>query len=258
MTAQPCPSGSFAKSGTNSSSACSLASLVTFSIALPISKERFNAEAQSNFIKAISLTTSVLPENIVVQTINEQRRAASSSIFIVSQLAIKDLSTASVVAAKLNSDEINRNLVLEGLPKGTVISVVTSSPPAPDDASQSSIIIGAVLGSAVFVLIVAAVIWLRRVESEEERVLRTAMNDLRVRLKISPSYSVLLSTETSITSYFTAARFPWSSARKEIIIVQKGYLEAAARLALMQVLLFKAVSSAGTLYAEWHFCCSGI
>ena len=130
---------------------------------------------------------------------------------------------------------INRNLVLLGLPEGTVVSVATGTVTAAEGVTQTTIIIAVVLGFFVCTLIVSAVILLHRVESEEERVLRFAMNDLRVQLRITQSNAVLLSTESSITTYFRAITCPWSRVRKETTIIQKGYLEAAARMALMQV-----------------------
>ncbi len=194
---------------------------------------------QNKFVVAISVTASVPSGSVVIEAVNEQqqqqRRTKSSSITVASKIAVKDISTASQVAAKLNSDLINRNLVLEGLPEGTLVSVATSSVTTADGVAQSTIIIAVLLGCLVLSLIVAAAIFLRRVESVEERVLRIAMNDLRVRLKITPSHAVLLSTESSITAYFKATLCPWSRSHKETTIIQKGYLEAATRLALMQV-----------------------
>ena len=233
-TAQACPQGYFARIGANSSSACSPASIVSVTVSLPLSKGNFTGETKNKFVSAISMTAGVPADHVVVVTINQQRRANAAAIMIASQIAVKDTSTASSVAAKLDPDTLNRNLILQGLPQGTLVSVATSTTPS-DGNTQSVIIIVVILGSLFCTLIIAAIFLLRRVESEEEHILRRAMEELRVRLRISKSNSFLLSTESSFTAFLSNCVFPWSGHHNEITIIQRCYLEAAARLALMQV-----------------------
>ena len=231
--AQTCPSGYFSVSGANSSSACTRATFIYIVVSLPLSKQNFTGVIQDKFVTAISLTGGIPYDNIFVQNIMARRRGGSS-ISISCQIAVNDIDTASAVVNRFDSDNLNRNLLLEGLPQGSVVSVTTNTATAANGNNWMVVIIVVVVG-CLAVLLIISVILIRRVESEEERVLRLAMKSLRGRLKIMPSNAFLLSTESALTSSFSAIPIPWSQAGKETTIIQKSYLEAAARLSLMLV-----------------------
>jgi hypothetical protein len=190
---------------------------------------------ENKFVAAISLTAGVPQDSVVVQGVNEQRRARAVSILVASQIAVQDNNLAASVATKFNSNDLNRNLVLQGLPEGSVVSVTTSTAASANGVPQAILIAIIVIVVLVSFLIAIVILLLRRVESIEESTLRNAMQELRLRLGITPSNAFLLSTESAVTSRFNCTLFRWSRVHQETTIIQKSYLEAAARLALLMV-----------------------
>ena len=235
-TAQPCPLGYFSKKGANSSSSCTPTSLISMVVSLPMSKGNFTSEVENKFVTALSWTADVATDSIVVNSVNEQRRSKSASILIDCQIAAKDLGSASTIAEKLQSAALNQYLAIEGLPPGSVVSIATTSATTNNGVAQYILIIVVLVGCLILIVIVAVIFFFtRRVESGEERALQDSMKAMRARLEITPSNGFLLSTESALTTNFCALRLPWLKDTSEVTIIQKSYLEAVSRLALMQV-----------------------
>ena len=118
----------------------------------------------------------------------------------------------------------------------SVVSIATTSATTNNGVAQYILIIVVLVGCLILIVIVAVIFFFtRRVESGEERALQDSMKAMRARLEITPSNGFLLSTESAFTTNFCALRLPWLKDTSEVTIIQKSYLEAVSRLALMQV-----------------------
>lgn len=91
-------------------------------------------------------------------------------------------------------------------------------------------------GFAVLIAAVAAAAWylLRHPETEEERLLQCTIKSLRARLGIELRNGFALNTEQTETAGAALWRACWRSRRRdlELIVIQRTYMEAAARLEL--------------------------
>jgi hypothetical protein len=223
VSRRPCPVGSFAAFGANSSSMCISVVFVSLSVTFPLRQVDFNTESQGVFRAALAYTCDLPVGQIVIDEMVQARRSSAPSLRVTTRIATQDSEAAKSLSARLNEDALNKQLSRVGLPRATLLSLVIQDQTAQSSYVPWSLIIGTVVGGCVVLFALLAVLVLhlfKRVESHEERELRQKMAELRTRLKISKKDGYVLSKEGG------------SMWRQDYFIMQSSYLEAAARLAL--------------------------
>jgi hypothetical protein len=144
--------------------------------------------------------------------------------------------TGPAIADRIKSD-INQQLKLQGLPSITIVSIVVTGTGATAGGTSSVVLIASVVSACcVTVCLVGCCLWARaKAEAEEERVLRIKIEELRVQLGITLREGFVLNTETGTA--FVRSCAPRARNLAEMTVVRRSYLEAAARLALLEVCL---------------------
>jgi hypothetical protein len=134
---------------------------------------------------------------------------------------------------------LNQQLKLQGLPPATILSLTitgTARDAATGGTSSLVLIASVVSACCVTVCLVGCCLWARaKAEAEEERVLRIKIEELRVQLGITLREGFVLNTETGTA--FVRSCAPRARNLAEMTVVRRSYLEAAARLALLEVCL---------------------
>ena len=139
-----CPQGLFSPAGANSSQFCVYAVLVELTINLPMAKTTFDAHKQLLFSMAIARAINIKSENVVIESISQERRSNNGSIQVVANIAVSSEATASIVVSQLSQSNINSQLQFEGLPAGQVQSVIVLN--SIQTTSMLPVILGASLG----------------------------------------------------------------------------------------------------------------
>ena len=192
--AVPCSAGFFAFPGANSSVFCKPAVFVILVISLPMSIGNFTDLEMTRFQTAVATATDVSLESVLVvkadelsmRADNTLRRTSYSSIQVTAEIAVADTSAALSVAGKINPSILNKCLVSQGLPEGSLQSVTTSvSNLSFSQGAPIALIVGAFVGSFVLLLSCFAVFLFSKVEAEDERELRYTMEQLRTKLHIT-------------------------------------------------------------------------
>jgi hypothetical protein len=136
---------------------------------------------------------------------------------------------ASIGAALSDSATVNAQLLRAGLPAATSISAgVRAETVVQVETKTSPVgpIIAASVAAAVVAVLAGVCVWraTRDTASEEEKRLRGAAASLRKRLRIGREDGHLVSGEAA----------PWGRGRGEVVHLQQGHMDAAARLSLYQ------------------------
>jgi hypothetical protein len=142
------------------------------------------------------------------------------------KIAATNTDSARIVHAALTEDLLSKELVRQGLPSCTIQAVTIMNSGQGNDTSAWLIIcttLGALIMLGVFSAWLASVLF-HKVASEEEKELASSVSELRVRLKITEKDGYALSSDSTRL---------WRQ-RKDLIVIQKHHLEAAARLILLQ------------------------
>ena len=155
-----CPAGNFAEPGANSSSACVPVVFVVVSAKLLMSQNNFTTHLQSKFQAAMAVTAGVPSERVVVESSAGSRRSEdlSPEALVNSEIAADDAAAAQSISQRIDLALLNSNLVLQGLPTCSVLSVTIAG--ASSQSSSGAVSLPAVLGGSVggFVLFVAVVV----------------------------------------------------------------------------------------------------
>ena len=189
----PCSAGYYAFPGSNSSSDCKAAVFVVVVVSLPIAQGNFTSFVAARFQNALATVAGVEPGSVFVDTDIQDRRASGSTIDVTAEIAVADPTTLKTVASRISPSALNACLVSQGLPEGSLQSVKTTGfdsteyegPPVP-------LIVGVGVGSLMVFALFVTLFLLRKAESKEEWELRSAINHLRVQLRITPRDGYIL------------------------------------------------------------------
>ena len=224
-----CPTGTFAPSGANSSAMCGSAIFLDVSVALPMSASDFSLAKQTSFQAALAIAANAPEDRVTIVRIATVRRAglAATSIQVDSSVAEKDQQSAEVAASSLDSTKLDTQLILQGLPAGTLLSVDVRQ----EVQSGSSLPVGLIVGLSVAGFVMLFMVFglalynaLRDKSSPEERQLRQMVLALRKHLGIRLENGFVIGSES----------IPFCFRSREFVHVQKGQIEAAARALLFQ------------------------
>ena len=229
----PCPSNSFAPAGSNSSAACKAAVFLDVSVRLPISATTFSVAMQQEFTKALAKASGVANDRVtmiqsaaVLRRSNESGFSASNAVIIDASIAANTLAAAQAMSSYLSEAALNEQLLLNGLPAGILVSLQIR-----EDLIQEPVPIGLIVGiivptAAVLICVgtIVLVHFFRGKISPDEVILKNAVTSLRKKLGIMPHNGFILSTES----------VPWFRGGREVVYLQRGHVEAAARVCLYQ------------------------
>ena len=140
-----CPSGSFAVSGANASSACNRVVFVFVDATLPISQNNFTTYLQSKFQMVLAMTAGVPIERVVV--VSGSRRSEDSQVLVNSEIAVENAASAQSVSQRIDMTSLNSNLALQGLLTCSALSVTVAGTVA--QSSSGAVSLPAVLGGSV-------------------------------------------------------------------------------------------------------------
>ena len=221
---ESCPAGSYSLAGANSSSACFKVVFVVFVLSIPLSKENLTNSVKARVLMSVVNVARVPAERVIIGSLKAQgSRAAAGSTILEVEVATDNAQSAAAVAGRIgSSNDLNSQLIMQGLPAGSLESItVTESVQSSDQNSLLWIIIVILLiALALISLFIFRV--LRQNGSLEERSLQNAVNDLLLRLKVTPQNGFILSSKSAL--------FLRSG---NLTIVQKSHAEAAARLSML-------------------------
>ena len=154
-----CPAGNFAAPGANSSSACVPVVFVIVSAKLLMSQNNFTTHLQSKFQAAMVATAGVPSERVVVEAPSGSRRSAdlSPEVLTNSEIAADNAAAAQIISQRIDLDLLNSNLILQGLPMCSTLSITIAGA---SSQSSGAVSLPAVLGGSVggFVLFVTVVL----------------------------------------------------------------------------------------------------
>ena len=146
---EPCPNDGFSYAGANSSSFCTQYAVSVLAI-LPVSKANFTALYQAGFINAVASAAGVsfMTVSLISLAETSNRRAASQSLQVVTQIVANAATDASSLSKKLDVLTLNNRLKAAGVPQCSLVSalVLSSTPFAPYASISSSVISGATIG----------------------------------------------------------------------------------------------------------------
>ena len=224
----PCPTGSFAAPGSNSSMNCDPAVFVLIAVSLPIFKVNFTASIQEKFTTSLALTVGVKVDTVTILSIQQlARRTSPPAIQVNSQIATGDLASASSVRSSMDISKLNSQLSKSGLPAGSLVSIAIPESATGTMDNNQGVIIGSLVGSFLALLILLLIfVWvsLRKHETDEEKTLRLRIVAIRKELQIQAKDGFYLTSERP--SFFHGG--------DEAVFCRQSHIEAAARLALGQ------------------------
>ena len=229
----PCPSNSFAPAGANSSGACKAAVFIDVSVRLPISAAIFSVSMQQEFAQALATASGASYDRVtgvrasaVARRSNESGTSLDDAVTVDASIAANTLVAAQEMSSELNEAALNQQFLQNGIPAGILLSVQIRR-----DVMVDPVPIGLIIGiivPAAAVLILAGTLFLLNFlkvkQSPEEVLLKNAVLCLRRQLGIMPNDGFVLSTES----------VPWRMRGHEVVYLQRGHIEAAARVCLYQ------------------------
>jgi hypothetical protein len=220
-----CPQYTYAVPGAKSLSECTPAAFLEVAVLLPMRQTEFTTEKQDLLVQALAAACSTNTTAVRVLRVDSSTRSASNSIRVISEIAAIDSDAAAQLGSKINTDNLNEQLAAVGLPQGAVsyYKVVAGS----DSSYQLplAVIIGSVFaGLAGLALAGYFVLRHKAPESRDERALRRKIAELRTLFKITPGDGFYLSVEV----------LPLGARREHVSFLHNNWLEAAARLGLLQ------------------------
>ena len=178
-----CPAATFAPAGANASAACAPAVYVDVSVGLPVAAGEFSAARQLAFRQALADAAGATLERVTVVRAVAARRAALATTTVDASIAQPDAAAAAEMAAQLSGAALSAQLVRQGLPAGTLLSVGVREDPRAAPATAPVGLIVAVATAAA--LAGAAAVWVLTYAGggwripEDERRLRQAIDAMR-------------------------------------------------------------------------------
>ncbi len=221
---EACSAGFFSIAKANSSKACFYAVYVKCAFLVPVSRENYTEGFKIKFRASVSNVAHVPIERVIISSFTTlSKRTSTFSGTIELEIATDNAEFATAVSNRLAPpDELNSQLMSQGLPTGSLLSIsVTEAVHSTDPNSVQWIVVGAILGSLVIVVPILVRV-LRRKESVEERKLQRAVSEMLLRLEVNRKSGFILSSE----------RVPFWQNSQNFIFVQKCHAEAAARLSM--------------------------
>ncbi len=183
-----CPAATFAPPGANASAACAAVTYVDVSVALPVAAAEFSEARELAFRRALADASDAAFERVTVIRAVASRRAAAPAAAgstVDASIAQPDSSSAAGMAAQLSGAALNAQLVRQGLPAGTLLSVGVREDGQADTAAAVPVGLAvAVALAATAALAGAAALWMRmhgvgeRISADELR-LREAVTAVR-------------------------------------------------------------------------------
>ena len=227
----PCPTGFFSAAGSNSSSSCVYSVVVTVTITILIPAANFTGSVEQSFILAVASTAGTSPDKILILSVDQgtSRRLAAVSSKVEFQVITADAGSAAAVCNSFQGTSLESNLLRSGLPSGVVDSVTSSSSlPQSENFPQWILALLIVAGLVLLFTATCGTMWILRSyqkkESEEERVLEQKIGQIREDLQIRIKDGYFLGSE----------RPSFWNRKREMVLLRRSHLEAAARLALSQ------------------------
>ena len=234
---QPCPLRAFSIPGANSSNFCYQAVFVLVELSMQISRENFTFSVENDFYSVLAVTAGVSPNHVVILNVKTLEAAKTD---VSSEIAADDVDKAFAISHRINSRTLNQNLVSKGLPQCVLKSVsVTAGTDTTSGVSSLAVMVGSIAGGVTILLMIAICMYFHRAEQEDHRLLRQAAERLRGRLGIRMQDGYFLDTETALV----VPPFLWrwfhanSNSANGQTIIHRSYLEAAAHLSVLQVLI---------------------
>ena len=244
---QPCPAGTYSPPGSNASSTCKPAAFLSLTLQLPLSLSTFDMTRRAALCAAVAYTLGTPLSSVIIGSTAVATRRQSGTIAqlkVTADVAVSTISEASGLVSGLREDVLNLRLTEQGLPPGKLISAIAVSANVVSVASPWPVVGGAIAGAFLLTAVTVAVMWqmFKRSETDEERLLKQTVEGLRARLGIKLGDGFLLSNEQIGRMGAKKARqvlgyWPWERKQAQVIepvVIQLGYMEAAARLALLQ------------------------
>ena len=227
-----CDVGFFSFSKANSSSSCWAADFLILEAVMSSSdfKGKFpNDTIDEKFQLVLAKVAQVPPDIVVVNSMTEFTTRRSEQTTLNAGIAILP-NTGPEVAQRIQSN-LNTQLQMEGLPTATIASLtITGDHVSAVVGSSVSLIVGLVIACCITVCMVGSCLCTNsKSASQEEKLLQSKMEELREKFGITMRDGFVLSSETRQWRC-TKAR-AWA----DMTVVRRSYLEAAARLALLEV-----------------------
>ena len=181
-----CSVGYYAVPGSNSSSACKAAVFVIIVISLPMSRSNFTEAEMARLETAIATAASISVENVFVAAAIQGRRVGSPSIQVTAEIAAINSDSAESIVSKLDSSILTQCLTAQGFPESSLQSVtISTSSPVANQGALITIIVAAIVAILIILSSCGAFLLLRKIESEDDRLLRRSVDLLRVNLRIT-------------------------------------------------------------------------
>jgi hypothetical protein len=221
---EACSAGFFSIAMANSTKSCFQAVFVRISFSVPVSQENYTERFKTIFRTSVSKVALVSIERIVLSSFKTQsQRRYEFSGTAELEIATDNAELAAAVSSRLSPpDELNFQLISQGLPSVSLISIsVTETVQSTDHSILQWIIVGVILGSLVIIVPVLVRV-LKRKKSVEERILQQAVTELLLRLEVTRKNGFILNSES----------VPFWQNSKHFILIQKCHAEAAARLSM--------------------------
>ena len=191
-----CSAGFYAPAGSNSSNSCKPAVFVIVVVILPISNNNFTVLVTSRFQMALAAAAAVSLQNVFVVTSAQGRRVgpsgSASSVQVTAEIAVSDTNAAQSIVNNMSPSVLNKCLILEGLPPGSLQSITTTALNSVYQGSSLPVIVGALIGSFLLLFGIVTVYFIGKAEPEDERELRRTIENLRVQLCITAQYGYFL------------------------------------------------------------------
>ncbi len=254
-TSFPCPAGSFSAPGANSSIECLPVVFVEVIATLPITLMEFTP-VKKKFLLALGAASGVDPVYVMVVSVittsaisqrtvcikckflgsmtryiqeesryNRQHKLLADvpeqASRIVLHIATPDSGAASKAMNSISRDSLNRQLLLQGLPPGTLESVLLLRQVTSDSQNNQAMIVGSVMAGVVVIigLCITFIWWMMHTGvAPEEAALAKKVQQLRARFRL-----------TKVDGYMMHGEKRWWDRGRGLIILRQGQLEALAR-----------------------------
>ena len=221
-----CPDGFFSLPGATSLNNCTPAIFVQVSIVLNIWQVDFTNYEQQKFLLALAYAAGIAVDSISIQSLAQSRRSTHGVLEVVTKLAAPDKASAAKIVSTLNQDTLNTHLQIQNLPSG-ILKSAAMIVPVEINSNQEAWIQGVSISAGICLILIGALagyLSLRgKMESDEEKILRLKVSEIRHCLQIKPKDGFLLINE----------RWLFWGRSSGIIYLRVSHLEAAARLALL-------------------------
>ncbi len=245
----PCPTSSFALTGSNSSSACTFAVFVIIMVTIQMPESNFTSSLQRKYVTALGLASKSAAERISILSVSsaaKARRMESGQTRVESEIAAMDVSSARDISNHLDISTLNFELSAQGLPAASLNSITVLASSLQSTNTQQWVIALSVV-SVVVALLLAVLVYLRifhqKVLLTDDSDLMLKITDIRQRLSLMPKDGFFLNSEKK--------NF-WNTG-KEVSFLRLSNLEAAGRMALFcdfDIMNFDAFCL--SLYLELH------